>query len=99
MEDTRLDSLLSSHGFHQLISEPTHILWNSLSCIDVIFTDQLSLVADSGVHPTLHKNCHYQITHCKLNLKIVYPPPYECLVWDFKGANINAITTAINQVD
>ena len=99
MEGTRLDSLVSTHGFHQLISEPTHILRNSLSCIDLIFTDQPSLVVDSGVHPTLHENCHHQITYCKLNLKIVYPPPYEHLVWDFKRADVNAITAAINQVD
>ena len=99
MEGTRLDSLVSTHGFHQLISEPTHILRNSLSCIDLIFTDQPSLVVDSGVHPTLHENCHHQITYCKLNLNIVYPPPYERLVWDFKRANVNAVTTAINQVE
>ena len=99
MEGTRLDSLFSTHGFHQLIFEPTHILRNSLSCIDLIFTDQPSSVVDSGVHPTLHENCHHQITYYKLNVKIVYPPPYERLVWDFKRADVNAITTAINQVD
>ena len=99
MEGTRLDSLVSTHGFHQLISEPTHILQNLLSCIDLIFIDQPSLVVDSGVHPTLHENCHHQITYCKLNLKIIYPPPYECLVWYFKRTDVNAITTVINQVD
>ena len=98
-EGTRLDSLVSTHGFHQLISERTHILQNLLSCIDLIFTDQPSLVVDSSVHPALHVNCHHQITYCKLNLKIVFPPPYKRLVWDFERADVNAITTAINQVD
>ena len=98
-EGTSLDSLVSTHCFHQLISEPTHIMRNSLSCIDLIFTDQPSLVVDSGVHPTLHEYCHYQITYRKLNLKIEYPLPYAHLVWDFKRADVNAITTAINQVD
>ena len=45
------------------------------------------------------KNCHHKIKYCKFNLKIVYSPPYESLVWDFKRADVNAITTAINQVD
>ena len=76
IEGTRLDSSVSTPGFLQLISEPTHILRNSLSCIDLIFTDQPSLVVDSGVHPKLNGNCHYQISYCKLNLKIVYLPPY-----------------------
>ena len=88
----------STHDFHQLISEKTHILRNSLSRIDFIFTDQPCLVVDSGVHPTLHENCHHQ-TYYKLNLKIVHPPPYERLVWDFKRADVNAKTNAINQVD
>ena len=70
-----------------------------MSCIDIIFTYQPSLLVDCGVHPTLHENCHHQITYCKLNLNIVYPPPYERLVWDFKRANVNAVTTAINQVE
>ena len=99
IEGTRLDPLVSTLGFHQLISEPTHILQNSRSYIDLIFTDQPGLEVKSGVHPTLHKNCHHQITYCKLNLKIVYPLPYVCLVWDFKRADVNAITTAINQAD
>ena len=99
IKSTRLDSLVSTHDFHQLISEPTHILRKSLSCIDLISTDQPSLVVDSVLHPTLHEYCHHQITYCKLNLEIEYPLPYERLVWDFKRTDVNAITTAINQVD
>ena len=39
----------------QLISDPTHILPNCSTCIDLIFTDQPNLVVDSGVHPSLHR--------------------------------------------
>ena len=38
------------HGLHQLISDPTHLLQNSLSCIDLIFTDQPNLVVKIGRH-------------------------------------------------
>ena len=38
-------------------------------------------------------------TYCKFNLKIEYPPPYQCFIWDFKRVDVNVITTAINQVD
>ena len=75
-EGSRIDSLTTSYGFQQLISEPTHILKNSSSCIDLIFTDQPNLITDSGTHPSLHPNCHLHITFCKTNLKITYPPPY-----------------------
>ena len=80
MEGTRLDSLVSTHGFHQLVSEPAHILQNLLSCIDLIFTDQPCLIVNSGVHPMLFENCHHQITYCKLNLKTVHHRPYECSI-------------------
>ena len=60
------------YGFNQLKSDPTHILLASPSCIDLIFTDQPNLVVDIGAHPSLHTNCHHQITYCNLNLMIVY---------------------------
>ena len=97
-EGTDIDSLTTVHGLQQLISEPTHLLPNSLSCIDLIFTDQPNLVVDSGVHPSLHPNCH-QIIFCKFNLMIEYPPPYERLVWDYKHSDEKAIANALDQVD
>ena len=83
IEGTRFDALSSFHGLHQLIKEATHLIENSASCIDLIFTNQPNLVLDSGVHPSLHPNCHHQIAYCKLNLNIKFPPPNERLVWDF----------------
>ena len=84
-EGTQFESLTTVHGFHQLISQPT------ASSIDLIFTDQPNLIVDNGVHPSLHSNCHHQITYCKLNLSIEYPPPYERLVWDYNRANVEGI--------
>ena len=86
IEGTQLDALSSFHGLHQIIKEPTHLMENSASCIDLVITDQPDLVIDSGVHPSLHANCNHQIVYCKLNLTIKLPPPYECLVWDYNKA-------------
>ena len=97
-EGMQLDALTSSYGLQQLVNEPTHIP-SSSSCIDLIVTDQPSLVVSSGAHPSLHANCHHQITYCKLNLKIGYPPPYQHLVWNFKKANITSIRKAILTVN
>ena len=65
-----------------LISIPTYkfILQSSSSCIDLISTNQTFFVIDSGVHPSLHANCHLQLIYSKLNLKIEYPTAYEQLV-------------------
>ena len=51
-EGTKLSELCDSYCLNQLIEEPTHILGNSLSCIDLIITDQPNLFVDSGyIHP------------------------------------------------
>ena len=98
-EDANIDSLTTSHGLHQLISQPIHLLPTSSTCIDLIFTNQPNLVVNSGAHPSLHKSCHHQITFYKLNLKIEYAPPYERLVWDYKKADTNSIRRALKQVN
>ena len=93
------ESVSSSHELHQLIRHPTHILPRSSSCIDLIFIHQPNLVIDRGAYSSLHSNCHHQITHCKLNLKIVFPPQYELLVWNYKKVDVTAIRKALHLVN
>ena len=52
---------------------------------------------ESGVHSSLHPNCHHQITYAKFNLKIYYPPPYEREIWHYGQANVDHIRKAINE--
>ena len=49
-ESTEVDSLTSSYRLSQIIFDPTHILSNSSSCIDVIFTNQANLVTETRVY-------------------------------------------------
>ena len=55
-EGSELDFLTSQFGLSQIIKEPTHILDNSRSCIDLIFTSEANMVIDSGVHASLQKS-------------------------------------------
>ena len=71
----------------QIINEPTHILEDALSCIDLIFTQQPNMFLDSRVHSSLHPNSHHQIAFAKFSLKVYYPPPYERHIWHYKYAN------------
>ena len=77
IEGTKIDSVTASYGSQQLITQPTHLVANSSSCIDLIFAGQPSLTVDCIIHASLHPNCHHQIAYCKLDLKIVCPPPYQ----------------------
>ena len=91
-----LENITSQFGLQQIIKEPTHILDNSSSCIDLIFTSQPNLTIESGVYPSLHPNCHHQVVYAKFNLKIYYPPQYYREVWHYKDANIELIRKAID---
>ena len=59
---------------------------NSVSCVDLISTNQPNLVIDSAVHSPLQTTCDHLIVYCKLNLNIKFPPPYEHLVRDHNKA-------------
>ena len=52
---------------------------------------------DSGVHSSLHPNCHHQTVFAKINLKIYYPPPYEGEIWHYEKANADLIRRSIDQ--
>ena len=99
LEGSKIDTITSSYGLNQLIQEPTHILNSSSSCIDLIFTSQPNLVMESGIHSSLHSNCHHQIVFAKFNLSIFYPPPYERTVWYYERANTELMRRAIDQFD
>ena len=98
-EGTILKNLTSLYRMKQLVSAPTHILQHYSSCINLIFAKQPNLVIDSGIHPSRHQNCHHQVIFCKLNLKIEYPQPYACQVWDYGKAQTDLINRAIDKFD
>ena len=79
-EDLEIDTITSQFGLQQIINEPTYLTSNSSSCTDLIFTCQPNLAMESGVYSSLHPNCHYQVVFAKINLKIYFPPPYECKI-------------------
>ena len=53
------------------------------------------MVINSGVHHSLHQNCHHQV-FAQINLKVYYSSHFKWLVWNYKKANIVAINLAIN---
>ena len=66
-EDSKMDNdVTSQFGLQQIIPEPTHILSDFSSCIDLIFSTQPNLVLGSGNHSLLHANCHHHITFLKI---------------------------------
>ena len=89
----KIEGVTSQNGLHQEINQPTHILNNSSSCIDLIFNSQPIFLVELGVYPSLHQNCHHQIIFAKFNLGIVYSPPWRKLAlskgeyWSYQTCN------------
>ena len=54
---------------------------------------------ESGVHSSLHADCHHQLPYVKFNLIFFYPPPYEWEVWHYKLTNSDCIQRAIKKFD
>ena len=98
-EGIALENITSQYSLHQVINELTHILQSSSSCTDLLFTSHPNLIIDSGVHPSLHPNCHHQIIYAKFNLNVHYPPPYVREVWHYTDANIDLIRRSIEMFD
>ena len=96
-EGLKIDTITSQFGLQLLINEHTHLTANSSSCIDLIFISQPNLVMESGVHSSLHLNCHHHIVFAKINLKICYPPSYEREIWHYENANAGLICRSIDQ--
>ena len=69
-EGTQVDSLTTSYGLSLIISDPTDILPNSSSCIDLIFTNQPNLVTERGVLPSLHPKTIFLIKLFFIMIKI-----------------------------
>ena len=55
------------------------------------------MIVNSGVHSSLHANCHHQIVFAKFDLKIYYPPSYEREVWHYQEADSILIRRAIHE--
>ena len=87
------------YGLNQLIKTPTHLLQNSATCIDLVFTNQPHLVMDSGFHSSLSRTCQHKIVFAKLNLKAEFPPPYDRVFWDYSRADKISINWAIDTID
>ena len=76
-EGVALDEFIESNNLTQLIDQPTHIMNESRSCIDLIITDQPNILVNYGVHPSLYKTYHYEIMYGKINLSVPPPPSYK----------------------
>ena len=88
-------SLTSSAGYSQIIDKPTHIVNNSMSCIDLIFCTNTNAVSKHGVDVSIFEKCHHNIIFGKTDIRVPLPSAYVREVWDYRKANAENIKKAI----
>ena len=93
------DTFTTTSGYTQIIGQPTHIMNDKSSCIDLLFTANSKLLCDVGVKQTMDDKCHHNIIYGSLNLNIPLPPPFYSEVWDYKNTDAVCIQRAISLVN
>ena len=98
-EGDSLFLISSTSGYTQLINSSIYIIGNSSSCIDLILTQPSNLITSSGVHASLHNNCHHQITFAHINHFIEYLPPNHRFIWDYFNVDILSIRKSVSSIN
>ena len=93
----RIAAIVNAADIRGTVSQPDSVQGSSLH--DHLHHSTKFLIVDCGVYPSLYSNGHHQITYCKLNLSIEYPPLCEHLVWDYNKANVEGIKESIESVN
>ena len=56
-----IDTLTAASGYIQMNGQPTHIINDKLSCIDLLFTNNNKLLSEVGVEQTTYDKCNHKI--------------------------------------
>ena len=94
-----LDTLTSSVRYKQFINKTTRSAKKSISCIDLIFCNNLNIISNYGVDLSIFEKCHHDVIFRKNNICIPLPPSYVCEVWDYRKANVKSIQKVIQTFD
>ena len=99
LQGIEITDLATQYGLSQIIDKPTHILPNSASCIDLIFTCEPNFIVDSSFQSSLFPRCHHQLIYEKIKFKMYFTPTYTRRMWDFSRADTAGIRQAMSGVD
>ena len=95
----KVKSLTLLAGYNQIIDKPTYVINASMSCIDLIFCTNQSVISNYDVDVSICDKCHHNIINDKINICVPLPPTYVREVWDYEKANIEHIKKAISNFD
>ena len=93
-----IELLTSLFGLGQKIKESTHILENSMSCVDLIFTSQPNMVMNPDIR-VLCTHCDQQLVFTFFDLKIFIHLLMKGLFGNYIQVNTDHIRRATDGFD
>ena len=91
LQGQELDLLTLSAGYNQIIDKPTHVKNTSMSCIDLIFCTNQSVISNHCVEVSIFDKCHHNIIYGESNIHVPLPPTYVREVWDYEKQILNIL--------
>ena len=71
-----IDNITTTAGYSQLINKPTHFINGTSSCVDLIFSSNVSFIRNYGIEQSIYEKCHHNITYGTLDFSVPAPPLY-----------------------
>ena len=94
-----IDNITTTAGYSQLINKPTHFINETSSCIELIFSSNVSFIRSYGMGQSIYEKCHHNIAYGTLDFNVPVAPPYYREIWDYKNADTESIQKAISNFD
>ena len=94
-----IDNITTTAGYSQLINKPTHFINGTSSCIDLIFSSNVSFIRNYGIEQSIYEKYHHNITYGTLDFNVPLPLPYYRESWGYKNADTESIQKAIPNFD
>ena len=91
-----IDSLTLAAWYKQIIDKPTHVVNNSMWCIDLLFCTNQNTISNYAVDVLIFDKCYYNIIFGKVNIRVPLPPVNIHEVLNYSQAIVENMKHAIS---
>lgn len=82
-------------GLQELLHEPTRVVGDTASCIDLLFTNNHTMVSCVGTRDKIAEVCDHLPIFAQLSVSPKRPNAYKRLVWDYKRGDYTKLCQLI----
>jgi len=94
-----IQEIFDNFGFTQMVNQPTYLINNCKTLVDIFATNQPNLVTSNEIHPSQHEKCHHQVNFVKINLKCIAPDPIKRFIWHYSRGDFESMRRSAFQFD